>query len=121
MPTNAFSDEHENDVLLPYKNPISAKVIAGLAIFWLIVGVIALVIEALSRKIRTSAANSLKAYFKSMQEDENVYEDNTLIADEQNENIKKTSFVKCPSCGANNVIHGKTGKCAFCKSNLENK
>lgn len=85
-----------------------------------ILGIIALVIEALSKKIKASAASSLKAYFKSMQEGENIFGEDNLITEEQTVD-KKTSFVKCPSCGANNVIHGKTGKCAFCKSNLENK
>ena len=84
-----------------------------------ILGVIALIIEAISRKIRTSAVNSLMSYFNSMQEKDNVFEDNDLAISENIEKPKNTSFVKCPNCGANNVIHGNTGKCSFCKSNLK--
>ena len=84
-----------------------------------ILGIIALIASAISKKLRTSAINGITSYFKSMQEDEGVFEDNDLLTNEKQE--KNTHFVKCPNCGTNNVIHGENGKCAFCKSNLEYK
>lgn len=39
MPNNAFSDEHEDQTIPLYKNPLSAKIIAVIAIFWLVAGI----------------------------------------------------------------------------------
>lgn len=83
-----------------------------------IIGIIILIINALSNKVRTSAINGLTSYFKSMQENDNIFEEKDLPMSEKDKN---TNLVRCPNCGASNVIHGKMGKCAFCKSNLENK
>ncbi len=40
MPINAFEKEQEHTVPTAYKDPLSAKIIAGLAIFWLVVGIV---------------------------------------------------------------------------------
>ncbi len=43
MPINAFSDEQENQAHSPYKDPLSAQIVAGLAIFWLVAGIAAFI------------------------------------------------------------------------------
>lgn len=87
-----------------------------------IIGVIGLIVGALTRKVKDSAVNSLRGYFNNMQErDNNVFHENDLLMQEKQERSKNTHFVHCPHCGANNVINGSTGKCTYCKSNLEYK
>lgn len=72
MPNNTFSDEHEELHIPKYRNPLSAKIIAGLAIFWLIVGVLCLLLGiygAISINSRTASISRystnifLKQYF----------------------------------------------------------
>ena len=38
------SSEQQNDIIQPYKTPLSANIIAGLALFWLLVGILLIVL-----------------------------------------------------------------------------
>ena len=86
-----------------------------------VIGIIAVVINSLTRKIKNTAASTIKSYFSSMQQnDPETNGGNDLLTSEKIERVKKNKLVRCPNCGASNVINGDSGKCAFCKSNLEN-
>ncbi len=43
MSANTISEEHQEPALPAYKDPLSAKIVAGLAIFWLFIGILSFV------------------------------------------------------------------------------
>ena len=86
------------------------------------VGVILLILSIIFRnlimKLLTSLQNYIHKYEKEQRE---IREKNDLIVKERREIANNTHLVHCPNCGADNTIVGKTGKCKFCRKEIEFK
>lgn len=101
------------------RSDIYNKNFINYAEFLLILGVIILIIEIIAKTISSKINSSIKSYImNSEKKDYEISEKNDLIMKEKREKALNTSYVKCPSCGADNIISSKVAKCKFCRSAL---
>lgn len=54
-------------------------------------------------------------------EDRQIRKENNLKMQKKQERAKHTNYVRCPYCGADNILTDKTGVCKFCRRTIENK
>lgn len=90
--------------------------------FLLILGIIILLITIIVNKINNKITSSIRTYINNgEQKDREISAKNDLIMKEKREKALNTSYVKCPTCGADNIVSSKIGKCKYCRSNLSSK
>ncbi len=85
----------------------------------LTVGIIFLILSYIANMIFAKMANKLKDYLEkeeAIQREEIAKND--LIMQEKREKAKNTHVVKCPYCGADNMLTSKSGKCKYCRRNI---
>ena len=89
-----------------------------LMIIAVILVIITVVTNIVGRKIGLSIGN----YFRRQEELEKEYsKENDLKMKIKREKAKSTSFVRCPYCGADNIITEKIGVCQYCRRKIVNK
>lgn len=76
-------------------------------------------IEMINKVIQTVRSKIRKYINKYENENREIREKNDLVMQEKREKAKNTSFVRCPSCGGDNILTGPTGTCKFCRRTLE--
>ncbi len=82
----------------------------------LTVGILSMIVVYIVKKIANKIENNVSKYMRAQAEAEReINEKNNLKIKEKQEAAKNTHFVKCKSCGGNNVIVGDIGKCKFCR------
>ena len=90
------------------------------------VGVIFLIISFVLKTIFDKVSSKLKnGITKYIQENEKkkyqISKENDMEIKIKQEKAKNTGYVKCPSCGSDNLISEKFGTCKYCRSKLINK
>lgn len=86
------------------------------------IGIVSLIIKKLLDKLSVILRSSLQKYINKRQEKHNqIIKNNDLKIKIMKEKAKNTSYVKCPNCGADNLLSSKFGICKYCRSKLENK
>lgn len=82
----------------------------------IIVGIIFMIIYFVANKLKLSLIN----YIKNEEENDNkIKAKNDLIMQEKREKAKNTRVVKCPYCGADNILSTNVGKCSYCRKQLK--
>lgn len=82
----------------------------------LTVGLLSMIIVYVVKKIANKIGSNVNKYMQAQaQAEREINEKNNLKIKEKQEAAKNTHFVKCKSCGGNNVIVGDIGKCKFCR------
>ena len=76
------------------------------------------IIQKVENKIDTSMQNYIK---QSVKQDAEISKQNDMEIKLKQQKAKNTSYVKCPSCGSDNLLSEKFGTCKYCRSSLENK
>ena len=94
--------------------------------FLITVGIIFLflsyIIRNLIAKFVSQLKNSAKGYINKYEQEQNrIREKNDLIVRERKEAAENTHLVCCPTCGLNNLIVGKVGKCKSCRNQISYK
>lgn len=85
-------------------------------------GIIFLILSYIAKLILGSIGNGLKDYIMNQEKiDQEIREKNDLIMQEKREKAKNTHSVRCPYCGADNLLTSKTGKCKYCRRMIQNK
>ncbi len=85
----------------------------------LTVGILTMIAVYAIKKIANKIENNVSKYMRAQAEAEReINEKNNLKIKEKQEAAKNTHFVKCKSCGGNNVIVGDIGKCKFCRQTI---
>ena len=113
-------------ITIPYLNDIANSNIyndkfINYGEFLLILGIIIILITIIVSKINNKITNSIKSYInESEKKDMEIAAKNDLIMKEKIEKALNTRYVKCPTCGADNIISSKIGKCKYCRSALSN-
>lgn len=98
--------------------PYSKKLIT-IGIIFLILSYI---FKNVSTKLTEKLGNGIKDYIeKEEQKDYEIRQKNDLIMQEKREKAKNTHVVKCPHCGASNMLTEPTGTCKYCRKHLEYK
>ena len=83
----------------------------------IICGIIYLIIYVISKKITMK----IFRYIDNIENNNNkISEKNDLLMKEKKEKAKHSNFVKCPYCGADNIITEKIDYCKFCRRKLKN-
>ena len=86
----------------------------------IILGVVLLLISHLLKIIASKVTNKIFNYInKTEQLNYEVSKKNNMEIKEKQEKAKNTHYVKCKSCGADNLVSSKTQKCKFCRKNLK--
>ena len=90
-----------------------SKLLITLGIIFIIISYIVNMIIA---KVGNKLNNELNKY---VEEEHNRSQENDLKIKEKQERAKNTHVVKCPHCGASNMLTEKTGVCKFCRKPIE--
>lgn len=89
--------------------------------FIITVGIIYLIVSFAISKLTNKATNFITSYIKKQEQiDREVAKENNLKIKEKQERAKHTKVMRCPYCGAHNIITEKTAKCSFCRKAFEN-
>lgn len=90
--------------------------------FLITVGVIFLILSFVLEKIFYKIGNWIRNYISELRrKDEEISRKNDMEIKIKQEKVRNTSYVKCPSCGADNLISEKFDTCKYCRKKLENK
>lgn len=83
-------------------------------------GIIFLILSYIINYILNRVGNKLKSGIDEYVEEEHKRsQENDLKIKEKQERAKNTHVVKCPHCGASNMLTEKTGVCKFCRKPIE--
>ena len=83
-------------------------------------GIIFLILSYIINSIASKVGSKLKSGIDEYVEEEHKRsEENDLKIKEKQERAKNTHVVKCPHCGASNMLTEKTGVCKFCRKPIE--
>ena len=63
----------------------------------------------------------MKYVHSEFKKDEEISKQNDMELKIKREKALSTAYVKCPYCGADNLISQKVGVCSYCRRKLENK
>ena len=90
----------------------------------IIVGIILLIIGFIINKTIVNVKNRVisLAHSQILEEtkrQDEIYKENNLKIQEQQERAKNFHVVTCPHCGAVNQLTAKTGKCSHCRNIIE--
>lgn len=91
-----------------------------------IFGIVYLIISKVLTSIFNKVDNAFNSGFmnfvnKSIKSDAEISKQNDFKIKEKQERAKNTSYVKCPSCGSDNLLAEKFGTCKYCRKKIENK
>lgn len=114
------------NVNIPYlQNIISSDIYASLlsrSEFIITVGVVFLLISCVCKKLFNKLIDFIKSYIRNKEQmDREISKENDLKIKEKQERAKTTNVVRCPHCGAHNIISEKVGRCSFCRKEFENE
>lgn len=85
-----------------------------------IVGIIYMIIFSIVDKISSKISTSIGSYFKgSYEKDIEISEKNDLKMKEKTEKAKHTRVVRCPYCGADNMLTSEVGTCKYCRKKIK--
>lgn len=85
----------------------------------IIVGIVFLIISFLFNKLIEKVFSYLRSYIQKQDaKEERIMEKNNLLMQEKRERAKNTHVVKCPYCGADNMLTEKHGTCKFCRRHI---
>lgn len=85
-----------------------------------IVGILLLIITIVKEKISNSIVGSVKSYVKKSQADNyKIKKENDLQIKLKQERAKNNEVIKCPYCGADNIVSEKVCKCKYCRRSLQ--
>lgn len=109
---------------VPYLNDLVSSDIYnqlfGYGKFVLTIGIIAYILNILLNKLFNKTGNYLKSYITN-QEKKNyeISKQNDMEIKEKQLKAQNTHVVRCSKCGATNMITSSTGKCQYCRNDLE--
>ena len=109
---------------VPYLNDLVSSDIYnklfGYGKFVLTIGIIAYILNILVNKLFNKTGNYLKSYITN-QEKKNyeISKQNDMEIKEKQLKAQNTHVVRCSKCGATNMITSSTGKCQYCRNDLE--
>lgn len=83
-------------------------------------GVIYLIILIIYNKLSNKIKTSMNSYISEQQKiDYKINKENNLKIKEQQERAKNAKVIKCPYCGASNIIHSNIGICKYCRKEIK--
>ena len=84
-------------------------------------GIILLVLSVILNNIFTGISNKIMNYINHLEKrDYEIARNNDMLMREKREKARNTNYVKCPSCGADNLVSDKVGVCSYCRKKLSN-
>ena len=84
------------------------------------IGVILLIIILIFRNIINKIIEMFKFYIINHENiNREISEKNDLKIKEKQEEAKTNRYVKCPHCGADNIISGNISKCKYCRRSIK--
>lgn len=87
--------------------------------FLLIFGIILMILTYIIQLFSSKVNNTISDYInKEQQQEYEIKKENDLKMREKQEQSKYTRVIKCPHCGASNMVKDKTGTCSHCRSPL---
>ena len=91
----------------------------------IIIGIVFLIASVVLKRVFNNVSyklrNSAKQYVQEKQRQEaEIYRQNDLEIKTRKEEASNSYTVVCPNCGASNTLRSKTGKCAYCRTDLNN-
>ena len=94
--------------------------------FIIIVGVIFLIISVVLKQLLEKVIHSINGMAnnyisKSVESNAKISKENDMEIKVKQEKAKNTTYIKCPKCGADNIISEQFGECKYCRSKLVNK
>lgn len=94
--------------------------------FLITVGIIFLIVSFVTKSIFDKVSNKLNGVLnnyisETTKREAEISKQNDLEIKEKQAKALTTSYVKCPSCGSDNIISEKISRCKYCRSPLENK
>jgi len=89
-------------------------------------GIILLIISYIVQLIYDKVSNKINKGFQSyiqesVNRDAEISKENDLKIKIKQEKAKNTGYVKCPTCGSDNLVSEKFGTCKYCRNKLVNK
>lgn len=92
----------------------------------IIIGILFIILSYIFRNIFNNVKNKLNTGLqnyieKEEKKDYEIRQKNDLIMQEKREKAKNTHVIKCPHCGASNILTEQTGTCKYCRKDLEYK
>lgn len=86
----------------------------------IIFGVIYLIILILCKKILNIIGISMNSYIREQQNaNYKIAKENDMKMREKQERAKNTKIIKCPYCGASNIIQANIGVCKYCRKEIK--
>ena len=96
--------------------------IFGISRIGIIFIIISFVLKTLFDKISNKLNSGIRSYISETQrKNAEISKQNDMEIKLKQEKAKNTSYVKCRSCGADNLISNKFGNCKYCRRKIENK
>lgn len=84
--------------------------------------VLSLLLKAIFDKVGHQIGKSIQNYAKeNLKQEAEISQENDLKIKIKQEKAKNTNYVKCPYCGADNLLSEKFGTCQYCRRKIENK
>lgn len=84
--------------------------------------VLSLLLKAIFDKVGHQIGKSIQNYAKeNLKQEAEISKENDLKIKIKQEKAKNTNYVKCPYCGADNLLSEKFGTCQYCRRKIENK
>lgn len=89
--------------------------------FLISLGIILLIISFILRNLLEKIGYLIKDYIiKIERKNSEISEKNDMEIKLKQQRAKTTNFIKCPNCGADNIVTEKIGTCKYCRRKLEN-
>lgn len=86
------------------------------------IGIIFLILSFVLKTSMEKLEIKLKEYVKEKQQrNDEITKQNDMEIKLKQERAKNTGYVKCPTCGSDNILSEKYGVCNHCRSTLVNK
>ena len=83
-------------------------------------GIIFLILSYIIKNVINRVGSAINSGINDFVEEEhNRNQENDLKMKEKQERAKKTHVVKCPHCGASNMLTEDTGVCKFCRKPIQ--
>ena len=88
----------------------------------IILGVCLILSSYVLTTISSKLHNGIFKYINKLEQiDYEISSNNDIKMKIKQEKARNTHYVKCPSCGADNLVSDKISKCKYCRKNLVNK
>ena len=86
----------------------------------IILGIVLLLVSYLLKMIASKVTNKLFNYINKIEQmDYEVSKKTTQEIKIKQEKAKNTRYVKCKSCGSDNLVSDKNTKCKYCRKHLK--